>query len=145
MSDQVNYATATVVSCFSRVGAVMAAGGQVAGSQPQRRRTRHSGVDVMEALDDPDVMLRADPNLTPKPTPQVPPQAASSALTCCLQLSVRNALLIGRDKSLSCCHCAYPTVAVQLGLWASLPASSPNATALHFLITVYARMCVHLR
>ena len=42
-----------------------------AGGAPQRRRTRHSGVDVMEALDDPDIMLRSDPNLNPKPTPQV--------------------------------------------------------------------------
>ena len=42
-----------------------------AGGAPQRRRTRHSGVDVMEALDDPDIMLRSDPNLPAKVTSQV--------------------------------------------------------------------------
>lgn len=45
--------------------------GHAAGEAPQRRRTRHSGVDVMDALDDPDVMLRSDPNLNAKVTWQV--------------------------------------------------------------------------
>lgn len=70
MPGQVGQGIASLFSFLSHAIAALAAGVQAAGSQPQRRRTRHSGVDVMEALDDPDVMLRSDPNLTPKPTPQ---------------------------------------------------------------------------
>lgn len=121
----------------------MAAGakhGHTAGEAPQRRRTRHSGVDVMEALDDPDIMLRSDPNLNAKITWQVRhwchrspaslPQYVYFAACCACWPDWRSTDLSIVNTDTAGSGCALPSPCIIVNTMTILPALQSTACLL---------------